>query len=228
MRWWNDWCASVDIDPCDGPDHCSRWNDLMHPDDLAGEDELYRAVADGRSEEYEAEHRMRTRSGRWRWVMTRGRVVERDAHGRATRIVGVAVDIDARKRAELALRAAEQQLELAIQGAQLPVWTWDLKRDCVRANHHWYRAIGIDISPAQAERLEEPWLLGIHPDDVAALQAAVAAHVSGARDFYEGESRFQTADGSWKWFLDRGKVVEWDESGAPRILSGVAIDIDER
>src|SRR5882672_78065 len=228
MHWWNDWCASVDIDPCPGPNHSVRWDRLIHPEDLSMQDSSYRALVEGRAETFESEYRIRTRSGEWRWLLSRGRAIERDADGRALRIVGVTIDIDARKRAEQALRNAEQQLELAVQGAQLPIWSWDMKHDRVRSNQHWFRALGIDIPAAEAERREEPWLRGLHPDDVRRMQAAVAEHVSGEKDFYESEYRFQTADGSWKWLLDRGKVVEWDENGAPARLSGVAIDIDER
>ena len=228
IQWWNDWCEGVDIDPCEGPSHSPRWDRLTHPDDLPAQDESYRALVDGSAEMYEAEYRIRTRAGGWRWLLSRARAVERDANGRATRIVGVAIDIDARKRAEHALHDAEQRLELAVQGAQLPVWDWDMKHDRVRSNHHWYRALGIDISPAEAERREEPWLEGVHPDDVPRMQAAVAEHLSGEKDYYEAEYRYRTSDGSWKWLLDRGKVVDWDESGAPRRLSGIAIDIDGR
>jgi PAS domain S-box-containing protein len=228
IEWWNDWCGTIDIDPCAGPNHSPRWDKLTHPDDLDHQVGRYNALVDGRADSYEAEYRMQTRSGEWRWLLSRGRAVERDASGRATRIVGVTIDIDARKRAELALREAEQRLELAIQGAQLPVWDWDMKHDQLRSNHYWYRALGVDITPSDAERREEHWLEGVHPDDADRMRAAVAEHVSGRKDFYEVEYRFATADGNWKWLLDRGKVVEWDENGAPGRMSGVAIDIDER
>ncbi len=228
MQWWNDWCAGLDIDPCSGPNHSPRWDRLIHPDDLSMQDSSYRALVEGRAETFESEYRLRTRSGEWRWLLSRGRAIERQADGRALRIVGVTIDIDAHKRAEQALRNAEQQLELAVQGAQLPVWSWDMKRDRVRCNQHWYRTLGIDITAAEAERRELQWVRGVHHDDVARIRAAVAAHISGERDYYETEYRYQTVGGGWKWFLDRGKVVEWDENGTPARLSGVAIDIDER
>src|SRR5258708_21533632 len=56
-----------------------------------------------------AEHRIRTLAGGWVWSLGRGRVVERDAAGRALRMTGVNVDIDDRKRAEVELLAAVQR-----------------------------------------------------------------------------------------------------------------------
>jgi hypothetical protein len=48
---------------------------------------------------YEVEHRVRTASGDWIWVLSRARVVERDANGRALRLSGTDVDITERKLA---------------------------------------------------------------------------------------------------------------------------------
>jgi len=63
----------------------------------------------GGESEYLAEHRVKTLAGGWVWSLSRGRVVERDADGRALRITGVNVDIDDRKRAEAELLAAVQR-----------------------------------------------------------------------------------------------------------------------
>jgi len=53
---------------------------------------------------YHAEFRVRRRSGSWLWVRARGRVVDRDGHGRALRLAGTYADIDERKIAEERLR----------------------------------------------------------------------------------------------------------------------------
>jgi hypothetical protein len=47
---------------------------------------------------YEAEFRIRHHDGRWLWLHSRGRVVERDAAGRALRMVGTDADITGRRR----------------------------------------------------------------------------------------------------------------------------------
>src|SRR2546422_10555320 len=63
----------------------------------------------GELEEYVDEFRVPTRAGEWKWLQARGRVVERDAEGRALRVSGTIADIDSRKRAETALQEAEQR-----------------------------------------------------------------------------------------------------------------------
>jgi signal transduction histidine kinase len=82
---------------------------LFHPEDRPA---LHRAQVDcmkGVTAEYLAEHRVRTPSGEWRWSISRGRVLERDAHGRTVRMIGTNVDIEQQKRAEAELMTAVQR-----------------------------------------------------------------------------------------------------------------------
>ncbi|HYU69171.1 MAG TPA: ATP-binding protein [Burkholderiales bacterium] len=82
---------------------------MVHPDDLPKVKQTLSNCLDGAESEYVAEHRVRTLAGGWVWSLSRGRVVERDAGGRALRMTGVNVDIDDRKRAEGELLAAVQR-----------------------------------------------------------------------------------------------------------------------
>src|SRR5712664_1131575 len=81
---------------------------MVHPDDLQKVKQALSQCLDGGSE-YVAGHRFKTLAGGWVWSLSRGRVVERDAGGRAQRMTGVNVDIDDRKRAEVELLAAVQR-----------------------------------------------------------------------------------------------------------------------
>ena len=95
-----------------GCDARSAWLDLVHPDEL----DFVQAQAErmlGNSGHYELEFRMRGKDGRYRRILSRGMVVERDAAGRALRAVGTHVDLTARKEMELELRAARDAAEAA-------------------------------------------------------------------------------------------------------------------
>ncbi len=82
---------------------------MVHPDDLPKVKQALANCLSGEGSEYVAEHRIKTLAGGWVWSLSRGRVVERDAGGRALRMTGVNVDIDDRKRAEAELLAAVQR-----------------------------------------------------------------------------------------------------------------------
>jgi diguanylate cyclase (GGDEF)-like protein/PAS domain S-box-containing protein len=81
--------------------------DMMHPEDREHSRGIMVRALKGELEEYVDEFRVPTRAGEWKWLQARGRVVERDAEGRALRVSGTIADIDSRKRAENALQEAE-------------------------------------------------------------------------------------------------------------------------
>jgi signal transduction histidine kinase len=87
---------------------------MVHPDDLPKVKQALGNCLTGGESEYVAEHRIRTLAGSWVWSLSRGRVVERDAGGRALRMTGVNVDIDEQKRAGAELeRALQREKELS-------------------------------------------------------------------------------------------------------------------
>jgi PAS domain S-box-containing protein len=81
----------------------------IHPDDQTRMDAARRDHFEGRTDHYEAEHRVRHPDGQWHWVQARGRAL-RDDSGKVLRFVGSAIDITARKNAEAEKDRLEAQL----------------------------------------------------------------------------------------------------------------------
>jgi len=69
------------------------WRCRVHPDDLESMLEAMRAHARGAQPSYEARFRLRSNGSGYRLLHSRGRVIERDDHGRALRIVGTMLDL---------------------------------------------------------------------------------------------------------------------------------------
>ena len=82
----------------------------VHPDDLAGVLAAAQACHDGQASSYAVDLRMRCKDGSWKWILSRGRVVGRDEHGKPLRMIGTHTDISQRKRSEAALRVLNQKL----------------------------------------------------------------------------------------------------------------------
>ncbi|HEY0956784.1 MAG TPA: GGDEF domain-containing protein [Roseateles sp.] len=101
------------------------WERLCHAGDLVDAMQSLQRHLDGHEDRYEAEFRMRHAAGHWVWIQSIGRVVQRDAEGRALRLAGTHMDISRRKADEQrlhdnarALEAANRQLrDLAIVDA---------------------------------------------------------------------------------------------------------------
>ncbi|MDY7000911.1 MAG: diguanylate cyclase [Thermodesulfobacteriota bacterium] len=76
------------------------WEKLMHPEDLPGVREKLKAHLEGETSFYEAEFRMRHKSGEWVWILDKGRVIEWDEDDHPVRACGTHLDITERKKAE--------------------------------------------------------------------------------------------------------------------------------
>lgn len=97
------------------------WRSRVHPDDLGRVMSAVSAHPEGRTPFHEFEHRMRTRSSEWVWVLDRGQVVERDARGRAVRAIGTHLDVSERHRTSETLRDADRRKDefIAMLGHEL-------------------------------------------------------------------------------------------------------------
>ena len=88
-------------EPGEFPMTRAAWTQRIHADDLARVRACNQECIDNDRPQFEVEYRMLTKSGTWKWVLCRGKVMARDAQGHATRIVGTNVDITERKETEL-------------------------------------------------------------------------------------------------------------------------------
>jgi len=204
------------------------WVRRLHPDDRErAERGFLAAVADGaRDTEYEQEYRILTPEGEVRWIYARAEI-ERDAAGRALRMVGAHVDVTALKSAEAALRDSEERLRLALEAAQLGAWEVDLVSGRAARTP---RALEIFGFGAEEETAVYPsWRDRIHPDDRARLAEQVKAVRAGKSDGYRIEYRFLRPDGRWVWIESHARAAgHHPATGRPTRLIGTSQDVTAR
>ncbi|MDP9043934.1 MAG: transporter substrate-binding domain-containing protein [Pseudomonadota bacterium] len=111
----------------------TEWEARIHPDDLERVRREHRDCIDAKAEHFFSEFRMRSKDGRWVWVLYRGKVVERSSDGRALRMIGTQTDITARKAAATREADRSRVMTLIASGSPLAV-TLD---SIVRANEAW-------------------------------------------------------------------------------------------
>ncbi len=125
---------------------------------------------------------------------------------------------------ELAER--EERLKLALHGADLGLWDWDLATGKVVFNERWAQMLGYRLD--EIEPHVSSWGRLVHPDDMPHVREVLDAHLEGRTPAYETEHRMKAKSGAWVWVLDRGRVIERDAKGAPLRAVGTHLDITER
>lgn len=104
------WKSMLGYDPEELPSDMETFLGLIHPDDkeqvLAGE----RRHIQGIIEKYQFICRMRMKNGHYKWILSISRASQRNQDGRATRTIGIHLDVDDLKKKEIELEQLSQEL----------------------------------------------------------------------------------------------------------------------
>jgi diguanylate cyclase (GGDEF)-like protein/PAS domain S-box-containing protein len=127
---------------------------------------------------------------------------------------------------QIALRESESRWQFALEGAGDGVWDWNAATNTVFFSRQWKAMLGYEDHEIGTS-LDE-WDSRIHPDDKAGCYEDLERHFAGQTPIYQNEHRVQCKDGSYRWILDRGKVIEWTADGKPLRVIGTHTDVTER
>lgn len=131
-----------------------------------------------------------------------------------------------RKKTELSLRESEERLELALKGADLGLWDWEVQTNKITYNENWANMLGYRLNELKPQF--ETWQKLVHNEDYKRVRTAINNHLKGKTQFYETEYRMLTKSGKWKWILDKGKVFERDKNGKALRAAGTTLDITDK
>ncbi len=107
------WYTMLGYQPGELPMHLDTWKAILHPEDQMPVMDSLQRHFEGKEPVYRVEQRLRQKDGTYRWIHDVGRIVERDANGRPTRMIGVHIDIDSQKRVQDELTHAKYQADIA-------------------------------------------------------------------------------------------------------------------
>ena len=196
---------------------------FIHPEELEKINENYARRLTGENIPMVYETRFVHKSGRTIYIELNGSIVQ--YQGKPADLAFIR-DITERKMAERALKESEERLDLAIQGADLGMWDWNISTGKVILNEKWAGMLGYKLEEINST-FEELRKMA-HPDDLPAILNNIQAHLDGDLESFEAEYRLRTKTGEWRWFLDKGKVVEYDKERKPVRATGTHLDITDR
>ncbi len=150
--------------------------------------------------------------------------MDRDEEGRPVRIVGFVQDITEPRIVHEKSRTRDELLRLALESARMGTWNWDIRTGQVTWSEGVEDIFG--LAPGTFDGTFERYLSLVHPDDLAALQEAIAAALEEDTKYYV-EHRIVWKDGTIHWLQGRGKMYR-DESGRAVRMAGIVADITEQ
>lgn len=221
-RWYAtpNYYAMTGDEPVEGFTFRQRWIHRLHPEDLAVVTEKVRRALAGIDETYQYEARVLHADGTYHWVSVTGRVAEVNAEGKATRMLGVRMDITERKRTEVALRASEERYRDLIDNSVELISTCDLDGNFLSVNETTIRTTGYSREILLQKNLTDllvPETRHLFPEYSRTVRVAGEAR---------GIMRIRTASGETR-FWEYHATLRTEGVAAP-VVRGMALDITDR
>ncbi len=139
---------------------------------------------------------------------------------------GVCRDASERIQTQRLLEESRGRLELALEGADLGMWDWDIPAGKVYYGRRWAEILG--YSPDEVEPDMGFWERLVHPDDKPHVTEILRKHLKGSLPHFECEYRMRTRSNQWRWILAKGRVTGRGADGLALRMTGTYMDISER
>ncbi|MCX6899746.1 MAG: PAS domain S-box protein [Verrucomicrobia bacterium] len=217
--------AMLGYAPGELPNTLQEWKPYHHPEDLPAMLSKAGAYLRGDSPTYENEHRIRTKAGTWKWVFTRGKLVNLTSTGSPKQFIGMAMDVTEHKRVEDALRDSEESFRSLVEQSTLSIQVLSPDGRTLQINHAFETLWGITLKDlANYNLLADQQLvrLGLMPYIQRAFSGEATSIPSA-----EYSAKDSLGTGDKKWVQARIYPVK-DNAGNIRQVILIHEDITER
>jgi PAS domain S-box-containing protein len=214
---WYEYTGTTPEEMSDG-----GWRKLHHPDYA---DKVFRRFAESiaQGEPWEDTFPLRSRSGEWRWFLSRALPI-RDSAGRITRWFGTNTDVTEQLEYQQELRESRERLRASLEASGTGTFRWDIRTNHLEWDENLDQLIG--LAPGQTPRSLDNFLAMVHPDDRAEVVSRCEKCAREGADF-DMELRVLRPDGTVRWLYDRGKTI-LDGQNRPAYMTGACVDITAR
>lgn len=200
------------------------FSDFIHPDDL---DSCLTGFQKAFNQQKVSglEYRVLHQDGHYYWHRANLAPLN-NPETQANQCLGIASYIHDSKHAQLVLQQSKARLDFVLKAVGEGTWEWDLQTNVVTYSSEWPKLLG-----CEAEDLTnsyQDWESRLHPDDRVRAYEDMNRYLCGETPLYESEHRLRYEDGTYKWILSRGQVLERDDAGNPIQFIGLFRDISER
>lgn len=231
------------------------WSQLVHPDDMPATVQALNTHLEGKTPIFQIEQRLQTKTGGWKWILTRGKVIAFDSEGNPVRMVGTHTDISDRKQIEdelakkhFALMASYEQIAASEEELKQNIFELSQSEQMLRISEDrlvMAQEIGHVGSWEYILETGQIWgsaegfrIYGFPPVagemDIEKIEACIPERyrvhqaledLISQGDAYDIEFTINPVDGSSPKVIHSIAIIEKDEEGNPFKIRGVIQDI---
>jgi PAS domain S-box-containing protein len=179
----------------DFPTKVSDLLSLVHPDDRVEGDRRFREHLEGKTPLFEYEERIRNASGKYQWILARGKVVARDDKGLPVRFLGTHVDITKRKQVEESLRESEDRFRRIFDDGPLGMAILSKEYRFVMVNQKFCEMLGFTAEELLAKTFVDVTDTAHVDQDLDEVKNLYTGRIP----IYRTEKRYIRKDGTVIW-----------------------------
>jgi PAS domain S-box-containing protein len=199
-----------------------EWEQRIHPDDKQSVFKMLGEHLAGKRESFEIEYRLMTKSGKYKWVLGRGKVVAYNDDSSPVRMIGTNIDITERKKAEEVLNRSEKLFRDIFENTTIGMYRTMSDGRILVANRALVHMLGFSSFEELSRRnLEKE---GYEP---CCARSAFKERIEKDGQIVGLESQWIKKDGTTLFVNENARVVR-DESGKTLYYEGTAEDITQR
>lgn len=200
----------------------NQWMKRIHPEDFQRLEAEISAQDESGADHTKLEYREQHQDGHWIWILSRGKIVKRDAQGRAERTVGTDTDITDIKASRERIERISRRLEMALTASRVGVWEFDITTNHVEWDLVMRDMYGLplDASPLPRDIWEHALHIGDRNLVVAKTEAAMLAKTDYMLDY-----RIMRQDGTVRHVRSRASYID-DPIDGPKLL-GLQWDVTQ-
>jgi len=208
-----------DLDETEPTNH-GVWSSKVLPEDLARIEKQLKEMLEAKSQ-FSGEYRIRRPNGEIRHIQAAAAPVLDDA-GEVERVVGINLDVTARKESEEALRLSEEKFASAFVHATTGMALISPEGQWLKVNQSLCDLLGYTAEELGSKTFQDI----TYPDDLHGDLAHVRRLLAGKEEFYKMEKRYIHKDGHTVWAL-LGVSLLRDDKGQPLYFISQVEDISQ-
>ena len=207
--------------------HIKWWEDKIHPDDVEQVSVDLQKHFDGKTDFYENKHRLKTKTGQWKWFLDYGKVVEKDSKGNAIRMIGMLRNIDFEERAKEKINASLQQIKIINANTPNIIWKSDIDENGSFQNTYISEVADefLSLPKGSIGNSWDKYFSYVLPEYLPLIDKVFKDGIENPNKLISFEYELKRADGKPMWFSSTGRVIPENKK---LTVYGSTIDITQR